>query len=149
MIALNDRIPGYLLGKYQLTATVTFTAFFSLFFLMFSIPFSHNAWFELRATEAFGFTVLFYLLSLGLVIASKRIMYVTFRNRPQKPTFLNYILWNAAEIVAICVLYTLFTLKGDSMGIIDNGGMTWHSLFITALFYCLMSITVNNRCPTF
>ena len=66
MIALNDRIPGYLLGKYQLTATVTFTAFFSLFFLMFSIPFSHNAWFELRATDAFGFTVLFYLLSLGL-----------------------------------------------------------------------------------
>ena len=142
MFALNDRIPGYLLGKYQLTATVTFTAFFSLFFLMFSIPFSHSAWFDLDATEAFGFTVVFYLLSLGLVIASKRIMYVTFRNRALKPTYLHYILWNFGEILAVSLLYTLFTLKGDGMGIIDNGGDPWPLLFFNAFKYCLMAMAV-------
>ena len=142
MFALNERIPGYLLGRYQLTATVTFTAFFSLFFLMFSIPFSHNAWFELRATEAFGFTVLFYLLSLGLVIASKRILYVTYKERAQKPTYLHYILWNLVEILAICTLYTVFTIKGDALGIIDNGGEKWQQVFFNAFIYCLMTMAV-------
>jgi len=143
MFALKDRIPGYLLGKYQLTATVTFTAFFSLFFLMFSIPFSHNAWFELRATDAFGFTVVFYLLSLCLVIASKRILYVTYRNRSDKPTYLKYILWNLAEILAICTLYTIFTIKGDALGIIDNGGLSWPPVFFNAFIYCLMTLAVS------
>lgn len=142
MLSLNDRVPGYLLGQYQLTATVTFTAFFSLFFLMFSIPFSNNAWFELKATDAFGFTVLFYLLALAMVIISKRIMFVTYRDRPAKPTYLRYILWNLLEILAICALYTLFTLKGDSMGIIDNGGTPWHLTFLKAFVYCIMTLAV-------
>ena len=142
MFALNDRIPGYLLGRYQLTATVTFTAFFSLFFLMFSIPFSHNAWFELSANDAFGFTVVFYLLSLVLVTASRRIMFVTFRNRAQRPTYLHYILWNLGEILAVCGLYTVFTIKGDAMGIIDNGGNAWLPIFFNAFKYCLMTMAV-------
>ena len=142
MISLKERIPGYLLGRYQLVATVTFTAFFSLLFLIFSIPFSHNAWFELRATDAFGFTVLFYLLSLALVIVSKRVMYVTYRKRVQRPTFLGYILWNLVEIVAICALYTAFTLKGESMGIIDNGGAPWHIVFMNSIIYGFMTLAV-------
>ena len=142
MISLKERIPGYLLGRYQLVATVTFTAFFSLLFLIFSIPFSHNAWFELRATDAFGFTVLFYLLSLALVIVSKRVMYVTYRKRVQRPTFLGYILWNIVEIVAICALYTAFTLKGESMGIIDNGDAPWHIVFMNSIIYGFMTLAV-------
>ena len=142
MISLKERIPGYLLGRYQLVATVTFTAFFSLLFLIFSIPFSHNAWFELRATDAFGFTVLFYLLSLALVIVSKRVMYLTYRKRVQRPTFLGYILWNLVEIVAICALYTAFTLKGESMGIIDNGGAPWHIVFMNSIIYGFMTLAV-------
>ena len=142
MFSLKDRIPGYLLRPNQLVATVTFTAFFSLFFLMFSIPFSHNAWFELDATEAFGFTVLFYLIALALVITSKRVMYITFRRRPQTPTYLQYITWNIIEILAICILYTLFTLKGDSLGIIRIGDLPWPMIFFDALIYCIMILAV-------
>ena len=143
MFALNERIPGYLLGKYQLTATVTFTAFFSLVFLLFSIPFSHNAWFELSATDAFGITVVFYLLSLLIIIVSKRIMYVSFRNRARKPTFFLYILWNIVEMLLISALYMAFTIKGDEMGIIDNGGQAWLLLFFNAFIYCLMTLGVS------
>ena len=142
MFTLKERIPGYLLGQYQLVATVTFTAFFSLFFLMFSIPFSHNAWFELRATEAFGFTVLFYLLALTLVIVSKRVLFITYRKRPERPTFIGYILWNLVEILAICTLYTIFTIKGNSLGIIDNGGETWYLVFFRSFIYCIMTLAV-------
>ncbi len=140
MISLNDRIPGYLLGGYQLTATVTFTAFFSLFFLMFSIPFSHNAWFELSASKAFSFTVLFYLLSLFIVIISKRILFVTYRNLSQKPTFFKYILWNLFEILLVCALYAVITIKGDAMGVIDNRGEPWQALFYNAFIYSLMAM---------
>ena len=142
MFALKERIPGYLLGQYQLVATVTFTAFFSLVVLMFSIPFSHNAWFELRATEAFGFTVLFYLLALILVIVSKRMLFISYRKRSERPTYLGYLTWNLVEILAICTLYTLFTIKGDALGIINNGDEAWQLVFFRAFLYCLMSLAV-------
>lgn len=63
----KDKIPRYLLGKYQLIATVTFTAFFAIVFLLVSIPFSHNAWFKLGDSVFFLFTVAFALLSYTLL----------------------------------------------------------------------------------
>ena len=56
MRRLLKKIPQYLREEYQLTATVVFTAFFSLVLILVSIPFSHNAWFELGTGEAFGYT---------------------------------------------------------------------------------------------
>lgn len=53
------RLPAYFRQKYQLIVTVTFTAFFSLVFMLVSIPFSHNVWFELGASQAFLFTAAF------------------------------------------------------------------------------------------
>lgn len=141
MFSLNDRIPGYLLGKYQLIATVTFSSLFSLVFLLASVPFSHNVWFDIDSTDAFGFTVLFFLIALFVVIVSKRVLYQSYRKR-QDMTYLQYILWNAVEIVIICILYTLFTLKGDSMGIIDIKGESPDHIFFNALLYCVMSIAV-------
>ena len=48
------RLPDYFRQKYQLIATVTFTAFFSLVFMLVSIPFSHNVWFELGGVSFHG-----------------------------------------------------------------------------------------------
>ena len=58
------KLPNYFRQKYQLIATVTFTAFFSLVFMLVSIPFSHNAWFELGASEAFGYTAALFFIRL-------------------------------------------------------------------------------------
>lgn len=141
MFSLGDRIPGYLLGKFQLIATVTFSALFSLVFLLVSVPFSHNAWFDIDTSQAFGFTVLFFLIALFVVIVSKRFLYQTYRKR-QDMTYLQYILWNVVEIVIICILYTVFTQKGDSMGIIDLDGLSLDHIFFNALEYCVISIGV-------
>ena len=73
-------IPGYLRERYQLLGTVTFAALFSVVFLLVSIPFSNNAWFRLGNSTFFGFTALFALISLTLLIASRVVMYKT-RNR--------------------------------------------------------------------
>ena len=39
----NHKLPGYLLGKYQLIGTVTFAVLFAVVFLNIYIPFSDTA----------------------------------------------------------------------------------------------------------
>lgn len=104
----KNKIPRYLLGKYQLIATVTFTAFFAIVFLLVSIPFSHNAWFQLGDHVFFVFTVIFALLSLLLIILSKTLMYKT-RNMFEM-TYFKYTAWCVCEVVLIALLYTVITL---------------------------------------
>lgn len=145
MFSLNDKVPGYLLGKYQLIATVTFTALFSLVFLLVSLPFSHNAWLETDPGRAFGLAVTFILIALFVVIVSKRTLYLSYRKR-QDMTYMQYILWDVAEIVLICILYTAFTLKADSMGIIDIGEQSADHLFFNSLLYFVMSLAVPYVC---
>ena len=146
MFSLSDRIPAYLLGKYQLIATVTFTVLFSLVFMLMSIPFSHNAWFEMDTVEAFTLTVLFFLIAVFIVIVSKRVLYTTYKTRSDTMTYLQYILWNLAEIVVICILYSAFTIEGDRRGIIDIQNVSTDHLFFNSLCYCVMSIGVPYVC---
>lgn len=139
-MSLYDRIPDYLLGKNQLVSTVTFTALFSLVFLTVSIPFSNNAWFRLGANEAFAYTVAFFLLSLSIVIISKRTLY---RMKSSIDfTFLTYIGWNAAEILIISLLYSFFTIEGDRYGIIDIDSQNFLTVFPGALVNVLISLGV-------
>ena len=68
MRRLLNEIPQFLREEYQLTATVVFTAFFSLVLILVSIPFSHNAWFELGTGAAFGYTASFFVIGLLVVL---------------------------------------------------------------------------------
>ena len=75
MLALNDRLPRYLLEKEQIWTTVVYTALFSLVFILVSIPFSGSAWFALGESEAFIYTLAFILLSALLIILSRALMH--------------------------------------------------------------------------
>ena len=104
----NKYIPAYLRGRYQLLGTVTFAALFSVLFLLVTIPFTDNAWFRLGNSTFTGFTSLFALGSLLVMIVSKVILY---RTRLRFPlTYWQYVLWNLLEIILISVLYTVFTV---------------------------------------
>lgn len=140
MLGLLKEIPGFLREEYQLTATVVFTFLFSLVFMLISIPFSHNAWFALGTGEAFGYTVAFFIIGLLLVIFSKKMLYTT-RNR-FKMNYLQYILWNFGEVILICLLYTLFSIRGNISGIIELHDANFHSVFLNALVYCFTSLIV-------
>jgi hypothetical protein len=133
-------VPAYLRAKYQLEVTVIFTALFSLVFLLISIPFSHNAWFDLGASEAFLFTAAFFLISLLVIIVSKFVMYKT-RNQFEM-TYLQYVLWNLGEVLVICLLYTLFSLQGHKMGIITLENASFFGIFLNALVYCFVSLVI-------
>lgn len=140
MKRLLKEIPDYLREEYQLTATVVFTAFFSLVFMLVSIPFSHNAWFELGTGAAFGYTASFFAIGLLVIVLSKRFMYIT-RNK-LRLNYLQYILWNLGEVIVICLLYTMFSIKGNSAGIIKIQDPTFSSIFFNALLYCFSSLVI-------
>ena len=125
-------IPGYLRERYQLLGTVTFAALFSVVFLLVSIPFSNNAWFRLGNSTFFGFTALFALLSLFILIVSKVVMYKT-RHLPM--TYWGYSGWCLSEIALISVLYTVFTVTIAQPEDQDGLAIFLHSLIYS--FICL------------
>ena len=104
----NLKLPEYLLGKYQLIGTVTFSVLFALVFLNIYIPFSDTAWFGLGDSVMFLLTLAFAFAVILFLVASRMLMYKT------KPlfemTYLTYTLWCFMEIVIISAVYTKVTV---------------------------------------
>ena len=140
MIKLGDQLPRYLLGPEPIRTTVLYTALFSLLVILIGIPFSADAWFALGASPAFSFTLAFILVTAAVVIASRALMY---RCRTLKNfTLLGYIAWNAAEAVAVALLYVLFTRKGAELGIIAADPRADSTVFLNALVYSAVCLCV-------
>ena len=128
-------IPEFLRGRFELIGTVTFTLLFAVLYLLVSIPFSRNAWFRLGNSVFFGFTALFVLGSLVIIVISRIVMYHTRKRFKMK--YWHYILWCIAEIVVICVLYTLFTVQ-----IAKPEDMSAMWVFLHSLQYGAMCLAV-------
>lgn len=101
---LNKELPEYLLGKYQLIGTVTFTVLFAIVFLNIYIPYSQTAWLGLGNSTNFIKTLLFVGVSLIMLIASRMLMYQS--KKFFKLTVLTYALWCIGEVAAIAGVYT-------------------------------------------
>lgn len=106
---LNQKLPSYLLGKYQLIGTVTFSVLFAIVFLNIYIPFSDTAWFALGDSALFQLTAVFVLVSVLMLIASRLIMYQM--KKVFDITYLGYTLWCIIEIIMICGFYTGLTVN--------------------------------------
>ena len=140
MIRLGDQLPRYLLGKEPIWATVVYTALFSLLFILVSIPFSPNAWFALGASRAFTLTLAFILAAAAVLIASRALMY---RCRTLSNfTLLGFIAWNAAEVVAVSLLYAVFTRRGVQLGILGADPRDGTTIFLSALAYTAVCLCV-------
>lgn len=104
----KDKIPGYLLGKYQLIGTVTFSVLFAVVFLNIYIPFSDTAWFGLGDSVMFLLTIVFTGTAILTLIMSRLLMYRS--KRLFEITYAGYTLWCILEIVFICGFYTWLTV---------------------------------------
>ena len=105
---LNTKLPRYLLGKYQLIGTVTFSVLFALVFLNIYIPCSDTAWFGLGDSVMFLLTIVYASISILTLILSRTLMY---RSRKLfEMTYLAYIIWSILEIVVVCAIYTRLTV---------------------------------------
>ena len=105
---LYEKLPHYLLGKYQLIGTVTFSVLFAVVFMNIYIPFSETAWFGLGNSITFLLTVFYAGAVILTLICSRMLMYKS--KRLFEMTYLSYIIWCIMEILIICGFYTWLTL---------------------------------------
>ena len=132
---MNTKLPPYLLGKYQLIGTVTFSVLFAVVFLNIYIPFSDTAWFRLGDSVMFMFTLLFFAASVLTLIISRMLMY---RSKSLfDMTYFLYILWCMVEIISISTMYTWITI--DITG--PEVESMW-KIFGRALFYTNISFGI-------
>ena len=108
---MNKKLPSYLLGKYQLIGTVTFSVLFAIIYLNIYIPFSETAWFGLGKSSTFVSTLTFIAAGIISLIISRTAMY---RSKSIfEMTYLSYTLWCTAEIAVIAGIYTWITVGND------------------------------------
>jgi len=74
---MNKQLPRYLLDKFQLLGQVTFSVLFAVVFMNLYVPFSPSAWFELGYSSRFLYTLLFFFLSIIVLVISRIVMYKT------------------------------------------------------------------------
>lgn len=108
-MSLYSKLPRYLLGKYQLIGTVTFSVLFAIVFLNIYIPFSQTAWFGLGNSVTFIITLIFIAVAILTLIVSRMLMYQTSKHHEIK--YITYIAWCLAEILIISGLYTWITVN--------------------------------------
>ena len=114
---MNQKLPSYLLGKYQLIGTVTFSVLFAIVFLNIYIPFSETAWFGLGDSVTFALTVVFVFASIIILILSRILMYRS--KRLFEMTYLEYTIWCIMEILLISLFYTKLTMDISHSGAIQ------------------------------
>lgn len=136
MVLLN-KLPSYLLGKYQLIGTVTFAVLFAIVFLNIYIPFSDTAWFVLGGGDArtFFFTLTFVATSIMALIVSRMLMYKS--KKISEMTYLSYIAWCIMEIMAVSGIYTWITVVN-----IPHYSELPVELFMRAMLYSSISLGI-------
>ena len=133
---MNKRLPRYLLDRFQLVGQVTFSVLFAVVFMNLYIPFSKTAWLELGYSSHFLYTLLFFCMSVMVLVVSRIVMYRTkylFEMR-----IWHYVLWCIAEIVLICGIYTGITVMISEV----PGDMTVYMVFLKSLLYGTISLAV-------
>lgn len=132
---MNRKLPAYLLGKYQLIGTVTFSVLFAVVFLNIYIPFSDTAWFGLGDSVTFFTTIIFGVISILVLILSRIMMYRA--KRIIEMTYLGYLIWCIAEIVLICLFYSKMTMDITAPANSTQSDIFWH-----ALLYCIIALGI-------
>ena len=132
---LNTKLPGYLLGKYQLIGTVTFAVLFAVVFLNIYIPFSETAWFRLGDSVMFLKTLLFIAISICILIVSRILMYQS--KKSYEMTYSGYIIWCIMEIIIISGFYTWTTV-----GIFPSNDETRLEIYSRAALYTAIALGI-------
>jgi hypothetical protein len=136
---MNKKLPGYLLGKYQLIGTVTFSVLFALVFLNIYIPFSETAWFGLGDSMMFVQTLVFATSSIAMLIISRMLMYQT--RKLFELTYIEYIVWCFLEIASIAGFYTWITTDAIANETIEAimGGGSW-AIYRRSFMYVFIAL---------
>ena len=113
-IDLHKKLPGYLTEKGNIVTHILFTAGFSLLFLNLYKPFGAITVYEVSKPTLFLYTSGVIMAGLLIVALSRFIMYLMLR-RGMELVIWQYLVWVAAEIVAMALFFALFEI-----GILDD-----------------------------
>lgn len=139
----GNAIPAYLTQKQNVIHLVVGTALFAELFILIFKPFGSGNWVELlgvgnwEATKDWiylGFATLVVLVAMGVITVSRTLMYKYAKQH--NISYLAYAGWIMAEIVAMAVIYTLFSLY------ILKVGNTFFDALLDAILYtaCILLI---------
>ena len=110
MIAIKEKeIPKFLVSRRYISVVIAFIVLFSGLFLFIYQPFSLAVWFSTADSLSFSLSLLFYILSIIILVVSRMTMYYL-QDRVDLTT-MTYIWWIMFENLAISLLYTLITIK--------------------------------------
>ena len=123
---MNKKLPSYLLGKYQLIGTVTFSVLFAVIFRNIYIPFSDTAWFGLGDSVMFMLTLVFIAVAILTLVISRTLMYKS--KSIFEMTYLSYTIWCMIEIILICGFYTWLTIDITAPKDETSWMILWRSL---------------------
>ena len=146
---MNRKLPGTLFEKYRMIGTVIFMALFSVIYLNLSMPFSPTTWFKLDMSANFVLTIVFFLGSLFIIMASRLVMYFFKYRKPI--TYLIYTIWCLVEIILISLIYSCITL--DIFPLLDSSKVTisvmpatesFGIVFGRAFINALVSLAIPN-----
>lgn len=110
MMAIKEKeIPKFLVSRRYISVVIAFIVLFSGLFLFIYQPFSLAVWFSTADSLSFSLSLLFYILSIIILVVSRMTMY-SLQDRVDLTT-MTYIWWIMFENLAISLLYTLITIK--------------------------------------
>lgn len=110
MMAIKEKeIPKFLVSRRYISVVIAFIVLFSGLFLFIYQPFSLAVWFSAADSLSFSLSLLFYILSIIILVVSRMTMY-SLQDRVDLTT-MTYIWWIMFENLAISLLYTIITIK--------------------------------------
>lgn len=109
MAIKEKEIPKFLISTRYISVVIAFIVLFSGLFLFIYQPFSLAVWFSTADSLSFSLSLLFYILSIIILVVSRMTMY-HLQDRVDLTT-MTYIWWIMFENLAISLLYTLITIK--------------------------------------
>ena len=110
MMAIKEKeIPKFLVSRRYISVVIAFIVLFSGLFLFIYQPFSLAVWFSTADSLSFSLSLLFYILSIIILVVSRMTMYYL-QDRVDLTT-MTYVWWIMFENLAISLLYTLITIK--------------------------------------
>ncbi|MBR3826282.1 MAG: LytTR family transcriptional regulator DNA-binding domain-containing protein [Alistipes sp.] len=132
-----SEIPKFLVSRRYISLVISFIVLFSVIFLLLYRPFSLAVWFSTNDTLRFGFTLLFYVGAIVILIFSRWLM-----NALQDRltvTSSTYIWWIMGENLLISLLYTLITVK-----LFPVEGVATPAIAVRALLCVTLILAIPN-----
>jgi hypothetical protein len=104
----NNTVPKLMLQRRFLLQSVLFVSLFSMLFMALYQPFSNTTWFGFNTLKQAGVTILFYLVAVPTLVASKLLL--SGISTVHSITVKRFLEWNIAEFIIIATEYYIFTV---------------------------------------